>query len=143
MLNVLPLAGVRHAQDVVSTIVSTLEIPSPPTGGDPEKLLLGFLRARRALLVLDNFEQVARHAEATLGVWLARAPLAKFIEHNPTLVMLALAFLVMIGVVLIADGFGVHIPKGYIYMAMAFAASVESLNIIQRNRRARARGVRS
>ena len=80
----------------------------------------------------------------TVGLMmLAADPLAKFIEHNPTLVMLALAFLVMIGVVLIADGFGVHIPKGYIYMAMAFAASVESLNIIQRNRRARARGVRS
>ena len=70
---------------------------------------------------------------------IAADPLARFIEKNPTLVMLALAFLVMIGVVLIADGFGVHIPKGYIYMAMAFSALVETLNIIQRGRRARAR----
>jgi predicted ATPase len=53
-----PLAGVRNARDVVSTIVSTLEISLPPTGADLERLLLGFLRARRALLVLDNFEQV-------------------------------------------------------------------------------------
>jgi predicted ATPase len=53
-----PLASVRNPRDVVATIVSTLEIPSPPTGADPEKLLLGFLRSRRALLVLDNFEQV-------------------------------------------------------------------------------------
>ena len=53
-----PLASVRNATDVVSTIASTLEIPMPPAGGDPEKLLLGFLRARHALLVLDNFEQV-------------------------------------------------------------------------------------
>lgn len=53
-----PLAGVRSASDVVPLIVSTLEIPSPRSGGDPEKRLLGFLRARAALLVLDNFEHV-------------------------------------------------------------------------------------
>lgn len=76
----------------------------------------------------------------TVGLMMIAAdPLARFIEQNPTLVMLALAFLVMIGVVLIADGFGVHIPKGYIYAAMAFSAAVETLNIVSRNRRARAR----
>ncbi len=58
-----PLAGVRDARDVVSTIVSTLEISSPPTGADPEKLLLGFLRARHALLVLDNLEHVLEAAD--------------------------------------------------------------------------------
>ena len=68
---------------------------------------------------------------------IAADPLARFIEANPTLVMLALAFLVMIGVVLIADAFGLHIPKGYIYAAMALSALVESLNIVARNRRAR------
>ncbi|NMN07310.1 MULTISPECIES: TerC family protein [unclassified Novosphingobium] len=66
---------------------------------------------------------------------LAADPLAKFIEHNPTLVMLALAFLVMIGLVLLADGFGVHIPKGYIYAAMGFSVFVELLNIAGRRRR--------
>ncbi|MFN9498855.1 MAG: TerC family protein [Erythrobacteraceae bacterium] len=65
----------------------------------------------------------------------AATPLANFIEHNPTLVMLALAFLVMIGLVLIADGFGFHVPKGYIYAAMGFSVGVELLNIVQRNRR--------
>lgn len=76
----------------------------------------------------------------TVGVMMvASDPLARFIEKNPTLVMLALAFLVMIGVVLIADAFGVHIPKGYIYAAMGFSAAVETLNIIARNRRARKR----
>jgi predicted tellurium resistance membrane protein TerC len=76
----------------------------------------------------------------TVGVMLiASDPLARFIEKNPTLVMLALAFLVMIGVVLIADAFGVHIPKGYIYAAMGFSGGVETLNIISRNRRARIR----
>jgi predicted tellurium resistance membrane protein TerC len=65
----------------------------------------------------------------------AADPLAKFIEHNPTLVMLALAFLVMIGFVLIADAFGFHVPKGYIYAAMGFSVAVEGLNIFQRKRR--------
>jgi predicted tellurium resistance membrane protein TerC len=51
--------------------------------------------------------------------------------------MLALGFLLMIGVVLIADGFGVHVPKGYIYAAMAFSAGVESLNIFAKRRQAR------
>jgi predicted tellurium resistance membrane protein TerC len=68
---------------------------------------------------------------------IAADPLSRFIEHNPTLVMLALAFLVMIGLVLLADGFGVHVPKGYIYAAMAFSAMVEGLNITARNRRRR------
>jgi len=48
--------------------------------------------------------------------------------------MLALAFLLMVGMVLVADGFGVHVPKGYIYTAMAFAMTVETLNIISRRR---------
>ena len=63
---------------------------------------------------------------------LAADPLANFIARNPTVVMLALGFLLMIGAVLIADGFGVHVPKGYIYAAMAFSALVESLNIWSR-----------
>lgn len=65
----------------------------------------------------------------------AADPLARFIEKNPTLVMLALAFLVMIGLVLITDGFGFHVPKGYIYAAMGFSVGVEMLNMVQRNRR--------
>jgi predicted tellurium resistance membrane protein TerC len=75
----------------------------------------------------------------TVGVMLVAAdPLANFINRNPTVVMLALGFLLMIGAVLIADGFGVHVPKGYIYAAMAFSAGVETLNILAR--RARGRG---
>jgi predicted tellurium resistance membrane protein TerC len=76
----------------------------------------------------------------TVGIMmLAADPLAKFIEKNPTLVMLALAFLVMIGLVLIADGFGFHVPKGYIYAAMGFSVGVELLNMAQRGRRAKAK----
>ena len=64
---------------------------------------------------------------------LAADPLANFINKNPTVVMLALGFLLMIGMVLIADAFGVHVPKGYIYAAMAFSALVEGLNMLSRN----------
>lgn len=72
----------------------------------------------------------------TVGIMLIAAdPLANFIEKNPTLVMLALAFLVMIGLVLIADGFGFHVPKGYVYAAMGFSVAVEMLNMVKRNRR--------
>ncbi|WP_336979387.1 TerC family protein [Altererythrobacter fulvus] len=74
----------------------------------------------------------------TVGLMLVAAnPLAGFIEKNPTLVMLALAFLVMIGLVLIADGFGFHVPKGYVYAAMGFSVGVEMLNMVKRNRRAK------
>jgi predicted tellurium resistance membrane protein TerC len=73
-----------------------------------------------------------------VGVMLLAAdPLANFIARNPTVVMLALGFLLMIGAVLIADGFGVHVPKGYIYAAMAFSALVEGLNMFARRARAR------
>ena len=62
----------------------------------------------------------------------AADPLADFINDNPTVVMLALGFLLMIGMVLIAEGFGAHVPKGYIYTAMAFSAAVEGLNMFSR-----------
>jgi predicted tellurium resistance membrane protein TerC len=65
----------------------------------------------------------------------AADPLANFINRNPSVVMLALGFLLMIGMVLIGEGFGAHIPKGYIYTAMAFSAGVETLNIWARKRR--------
>ena len=70
---------------------------------------------------------------AVLCMLLAADPLANFIDKNPTVVMLALGFLLMIGAVLIADGFGVHVPKGYIYAAMAFSALVEALNMLSRS----------
>lgn len=69
---------------------------------------------------------------------IAADPLANFIHANPTIVMLALGFLLLIGTVLIADGFGAPVPKGYIYAAMAFSAFVEGLNMM--SRRAKKRG---
>jgi predicted tellurium resistance membrane protein TerC len=64
-------------------------------------------------------------------------PIGDFVERHPTVKVLALSFLVMIGLVLIADGFGLHIPKGYIYAAMAFSVFVELINLAIRRRAAR------
>lgn len=86
-----------------------------------------------AIGMTDEIAIMITAVVVTVGVMLVAAdPLANFIKHNPTVVMLALGFLLMIGAVLIADGFGVHVPKGYIYAAMAFSALVESLNIFAR-----------
>ena len=63
--------------------------------------------------------------------------IGRFVSAHPTVKMLALTFLVVVGVVLIADGFGTHVPKGYIYFAMAFSVGVEMLNIRMRKKSAK------
>jgi predicted tellurium resistance membrane protein TerC len=77
---------------------------------------------------------------AVAVMYVASEPVAGFIVRHPTTKMLALSFLILIGVALIADGFDVHIPRGYVYFAMAFAAAVEGFNILARQRRKRRRG---
>ena len=70
-----------------------------------------------------------------VGVMLfAAAPIGEFVDRHPTIKMLALAFLILVGVALIGEGWDLHIPKGYIYFAMAFAVAVEMLNIRMRAR---------
>lgn len=69
---------------------------------------------------------------AVVVMLVAADPLARFINDNPSVVMLALGFLIMIGMTLIAEGFGAHVPKGYIYAAMAFSALIEGLNMLSR-----------
>ena len=120
--------------------------------GAAGKAVLGFGSAIAQILLLDmvfSIDSILTAVGMTehlpvmivavvvaVGVMLFAAdPLANFIARNPTVVMLALGFLLMIGVVLIADGFGAHVPKGYIYTAMAFSAGVEALNIAARKRR--------
>jgi predicted tellurium resistance membrane protein TerC len=91
-----------------------------------------------AVGMTDHLPVMVAAVVITVGIMLLAAdPLAKFIEKNPTVVMLALGFLLMIGMVLIAEAFGVHVPRGYIYTAMAFSAGVETLNIWSRNARAK------
>lgn len=75
---------------------------------------------------------------ACLVMYAASGPVARFVEEHPTTKMLALAFLVLIGVALVADGFKFHIPRGYIYFAIAFSAAVEFFNV--RARRNRSKG---
>ncbi len=97
-----------------------------------------------AVGMTDNLAVMVIAVLVSIAVMLAAAdPLANFINRNPTVVMLALGFLLMIGAVLIADGFGVHVPKGYIYAAMSFSVLVEGLNILSRRaQQRRAEGTR-
>ena len=66
---------------------------------------------------------------------LASGPVADFVEAHPTVKILALGFLIMIGMALVADGFGAHVPKGYIYSAMVFSIFIELINMAQRRRK--------
>ena len=70
-------------------------------------------------------------------MYVSSGPVAKFVGEHPTTKMLALAFLVLIGVALVADGFKFHIPRGYIYFAIAFSAAVEFFNVLARRNRKR------
>jgi predicted tellurium resistance membrane protein TerC len=72
---------------------------------------------------------------ACLAMYVSSGPIAKFISEHPTTKMLALAFLVLIGVALVADGFKFHIPRAYIYFAIAFSASVEFINVLAKRHR--------
>ena len=75
---------------------------------------------------------------ACLIMYVSSGPVARFVAEHPTTKMLALAFLVLIGVALVADGFKFHIPRGYIYFAIAFSAAVEFFNVLARRNRKKA-----
>jgi predicted tellurium resistance membrane protein TerC len=75
---------------------------------------------------------------ACVIMYVSSGPVAKFVAEHPTTKMLALAFLVLIGVALVADGFQFHIPRGYIYFAIAFSAAVELFNVLARRNRRKA-----
>jgi predicted tellurium resistance membrane protein TerC len=127
--------------------------PDPgPDVFDSGAVQLGFAAAIGQILVLDlvfsidsiitavgmteHIPIMVTAVVVTVGVMLlAATPLANFINANPTVVMLALGFLLMIGMTLIAEGFGAHVPKGYIYAAMAFSALIEVLNMLSRRAR--------
>jgi predicted tellurium resistance membrane protein TerC len=78
---------------------------------------------------------VAAVIVAVAVMYVASGPISDFVHRHPTVKMLALAFLLLIGVSLVADGIGFHIPRGYVYFAMAFSAIVEAFNIWVRRRR--------
>jgi predicted tellurium resistance membrane protein TerC len=88
-----------------------------------------------AVGMVDQVEIMIAAVVASVGLMmLFAAPIGRFVSEHPTIKMLALAFLVVVGVVLVAEGFEQHVPKGYIYFAMAFSLAVETLNIRMRRR---------
>lgn len=91
-----------------------------------------------AVGMVDEIEVMIAAVVVSVGLMIvASGAISRFVSQHPTIKMLALSFLVVVGVVLIADGFGQHIPKGYVYFAMAFAIVVEMLNIRVRKRSAK------
>ncbi len=80
---------------------------------------------------------IAAVVMAMIVMYVASGPVAAFIKEHPTTKMLALSFLLLIGVALIADGLGFHIPRGYVYFAMAFSAGVEIINVLAKRNRQR------
>jgi predicted tellurium resistance membrane protein TerC len=89
-----------------------------------------------AVGMVDRIGVMIAAVLASVGVMLVAAkPIGEFVESHPSVKVLALAFLVMVGMALTAEAFDVHVPKGYIYAAMAFSLAVESLNIRSRSKR--------
>ena len=90
-----------------------------------------------AVGLVDNVSVMVAAIVVAVGVMMfAAGPISRFVEHHPTIKMLALSFLVLIGFTLIGEGLDVHTPKGYIYFAMAFSFGVELLNIRAKKKRA-------
>lgn len=120
--------------------------PGPDMFDDGKKVVTSFSAAIVQILILDLVFSIdsiitavgmTPHLPVMIiavlvavgSMMLAATPLANFINRHPTVVMLALSFLMMIGLTLVAEGLGHHVPKGYIYTAMAFSAFVEGMNI--------------
>jgi len=92
-----------------------------------------------AIGLVQHVEIMIAAVVISIGVMMAAAePVGAFVDKHPTIKMLALSFLLLIGMALMAEGLGLHIPKGYIYFAMAFSFGVEMLNLRVRRRRRRA-----
>ena len=88
-----------------------------------------------AVGMVDDVRIMIAAVVASVGLMMIFAgPIGRFVSDHPTIKMLALAFLVVVGVVLVAEGFGQHVPKGYVYFGMAFSLGVEMLNIRMRRK---------
>ena len=91
--------------------------------------------ADEMLGMVNNLQVMIAAVVASVGLMMvASAPIGEFVSRHPTVKMLALSFLLVIGVVLIADAFGHHVPKGYIYTAMVFSVFIELINMRQRRK---------
>jgi predicted tellurium resistance membrane protein TerC len=88
-----------------------------------------------AVGLVDHVSIMAIAIVAAVAVMLVAAePIGNFVDRHPTIKILALSFLILVGVTLMAEGFDVHVPKGYIYFAMAFSVAVEMVNIRMRQK---------
>lgn len=136
-------------------VKSTMEIHTSLEGAEHETKTGGaasFLGVVTQIAIIDiifSLDSVitavglAQHVEimmaaiviAVIVMMVSAGAISDFIDRHPTIKMLALSFLILIGVALIADGFEIHIPKGYIYFAMAFSVMVEMLNLRLRKKR--------
>ncbi|MBT2321843.1 TerC family protein [Variovorax paradoxus] len=95
-----------------------------------------------AVGMVDDVRVMIAAVVASVGLMMLFAgPIGRFVSNHPTIKMLALSFLVVVGVVLVAEGFGHHVPKGYVYFAMAFSVAVEMLNIRMRKKAAKPVGL--
>ncbi|OYU44025.1 MAG: hypothetical protein CFE44_15140 [Burkholderiales bacterium PBB4] len=89
-----------------------------------------------AVGMVDNISVMVAAVIASVGVMLfAAKPIGEFVDRHPSIKVLALAFLTMVGTLLIAEAFDVHVPKAYVYVAMLFSLTVEALNIRARTKR--------
>jgi predicted tellurium resistance membrane protein TerC len=121
--------------DLVFSIDSVLTAVAMVEPGDKEKFQSAYIPFTEipwpAMVLMSSAVLIA----VAVMVWFI-TPVSNFIERHPTVKMLALAFLILIGTILVADGFGQHIPRGYIYFAMGFSIFVEMLNLRAGSRRA-------
>ncbi len=128
------------------------EIEEPHEADLKKQATAGFAAIIAQIIVIDMVFSIdsivtavgmAEHVEVMIAavivavgiMFVASSPVAKFVSEHPTTKMLALAFLLLIGMSLVADGLGFHIPKGYIYSAMGFSVLVEAVNIIMKQRK--------
>jgi predicted tellurium resistance membrane protein TerC len=144
----------KATHEIHAEIEARDEPEAQPTGGKAFLLVVAQLALVDLVFSLDSIITAIGMAQdieimiaaiviAMIVMYAASGPVSHFVADHPTTKMLALAFLVMIGVALVADGFDFHIPRGYIYVSMAFAAAVEVINVIAGRNRARRRTLRS
>jgi len=123
-------SGVRPAAGFAGIVVQIILID----------IVFSFDSVMTAVGMTNDFPVMAAAVIISMGVMLgAAAPVSGFVNRHPTVKMLALAFLILIGVVLVADAAHFHIPKAYVYFALAFSITVESLNILASSRRRKVR----
>jgi predicted tellurium resistance membrane protein TerC len=139
----------KGTHEIHSEVEASYEEMQPSTGRQAFAFIIVQLVAIDLVFSLDSIItaiglaqdveiMIAAVVIAMLVMYFAASPVSKFIQKYPTTKMLALSFLLLIGVALVADGLGFHIPRGYIYFAMAFAGAVEVFNVLAlRNRRRR------